>query len=64
LLALDEIMTTTLLAEDDVALRKQIRFSLENSYRVLEAGSRKESIERLKRNVIDIVILFLFYNPA
>jgi len=63
-LTLDEIMTTILLVEDDVALRKQIRFSLESSYSVLEAGNRKESIERLKSNVIDIVILFLFYNPA
>ena len=60
---MDEIMTTILLVEDDVALRKQIRFSLESSYDVLEAGNRKESIERLKSNVIDIVILDLGLPP-
>jgi DNA-binding NtrC family response regulator len=60
---MDEVMITILLVEDDVALRKQIRFSLESSYSVLEAGNRKESIERLKSNAIDIVILDLGLPP-
>jgi two-component system response regulator RegA len=60
---MDEVMFTILLVEDDVALRKQIRFSLESSYIVLEAGNRKESIERLKSDAIDIVILDLGLPP-
>ena len=56
-------MVSILLIEDDIALRKQIRFSLENIYSIFEAGNRKETLEALKANKIDIVILDLGLPP-
>jgi DNA-binding NtrC family response regulator len=56
-------MVSILLIEDDIALRKQIRFSLENIYSIFEAGNRKEALEALKANKIDIAILDLGLPP-
>src|SRR5271157_1277780 len=56
-------MVSILLIEDDIALRKQIRFSLENIYSIFEAGNRKEAIDALKANKIDITILDLGLPP-
>jgi two-component system response regulator RegA len=57
-------MPTILLVEDDIALRKQIRFSLEGDFSVLEAENRKEAAELLKSHPIDVVILDLGLPPS
>jgi two-component system, response regulator RegA len=56
-------MVSILLIEDDVALRKQIRFFLENTHSIFEAGNKKEAFDALKTNKIDIVILDLGLPP-
>ena len=56
-------MVSILLIEDDIALRKQIRFFLENTFSIFEAGNQKEAFEALKTNKIDIVILDLGLPP-
>jgi DNA-binding NtrC family response regulator len=56
-------MIKILLVEDDKALRKQIRFSLESAYSVVEAGNQKEAVDALKLNKVDIVILDLGLPP-
>jgi len=53
-----------LLVEDDMALRKQIRFSLEGDFSILEAENRKEATELLKSHPIDVVILDLGLPPS
>lgn len=59
----DTHIRNILLVEDDIALRKQIRFSLEKDFNVFEAKDRKEAIEIEKENNIDIVILDLGLPP-
>jgi len=56
-------MVLILLVEDDTALRKQIRFSLESVYSIFEAGNRKDAVDILKTNKIDVVILDLGLPP-
>ena len=56
-------MVSILLIEDDIALRKQIRFFLENTFSIFEAGNQKDAIDALKTNKIDIVILDLGLPP-
>ncbi|MEN6317705.1 MAG: response regulator [Syntrophaceae bacterium] len=56
-------MVSILLVEDDAALRKQICFSLENTFRIVEAANQKEAIDALKNNKIDIVILDMGLPP-
>jgi len=56
-------MVSILLVEDDAALRKQICFSLENAFRIVEAANQKEAIDALKNNKIDIVILDMGLPP-
>ena len=56
-------MVSILLVEDDAALRKQICFSLESAFSIVEAGNQKEAIDALKSNKIDIVILDLGLPP-
>jgi len=56
-------MVSILIVEDDVALRKQIRFLLENKFSVFEAATRQEALDALKSNRIDIVILDLGLPP-
>jgi len=56
-------MVSILLIEDDIALRKQIRFFLENTFSIFEAGNQKEAFDALKTNKIDIVILDLGLPP-
>jgi two-component system, response regulator RegA len=60
---MNPIMASMLLVEDDVALRKQILFSLENTFTVLEAANRNDAIKQLKNNQIDVVILDLGLPP-
>jgi DNA-binding NtrC family response regulator len=56
-------MVSILLVEDDAALRKQIRFSLEGAYSVFEAGNRQEATDALKAGRMDVVILDLGLPP-
>jgi two-component system response regulator RegA len=56
-------MVSILLVEDDAALRKQIRFSLENTYSIFEAANRKDAVDALRTNKIDIAILDLGLPP-
>ncbi|MCX5845282.1 MAG: response regulator [Deltaproteobacteria bacterium] len=56
-------MVSILLVEDDTALRKQICFSLESAFSIVEAGNQKEAIDALKNNKIDVVILDLGLPP-
>jgi two-component system response regulator RegA len=60
---MDDMMAAILLVEDDIALRKQIRFSLEGNFAILEAATRNDAIELLKNNLIDVVILDLGLPP-
>lgn len=53
-----------MLVEDDMALRKQIRFSLEGEFSILEAENRREATELLKSHPIDVVILDLGLPPS
>ncbi|MEE9165623.1 MAG: response regulator [Nitrospinota bacterium] len=57
-------MKNILLVEDDIALRKQICFSLEKDFNIFEAKNRKETIAALKKNNIDIVLLDLGLPPS
>ncbi|HVO66408.1 MAG TPA: response regulator [Syntrophales bacterium] len=56
-------MVSILLVEDDAALRKQIRFSLESAFNIFEADNRKDAVDALKINKIDVVILDLGLPP-
>lgn len=53
-----------LLIEDDTTLRKQVRFSLEKKYSILEAGSRSEAIDVLKGSAVDVAVLDLGLPPS
>ena len=57
-------MKKVLLVEDDIALRKQIRFSLEKDFNVFESQNRKETVAILKDIEIDIVLLDLGLPPS
>ena len=57
-------MKKILLVEDDIALRKQIRFSLEKDFNVFESQNRKETVAILKDIEIDIVLLDLGLPPS
>ena len=57
-------MKNILLVEDDIALRKQVCFSLEKNFNVFEAKNRRETIAVLKKNNIDIVLLDLGLPPS
>ncbi len=54
---------TILIVEDDVPLRKQLRFSFERSYNVLEASLRIEAERTLKKGCVDVAIIDLGLPP-
>jgi two-component system response regulator RegA len=56
-------MVSVLLVEDDIALRKQIRFSLENRFRLFEAGDKNDALDALHNHLLDIMILDLGLPP-
>jgi DNA-binding NtrC family response regulator len=56
-------MVSVLLVEDDIALRKQIRFSLEDRFQLFEAGDRNTARDELHNHPIDIMILDLGLPP-
>lgn len=55
--------TSILIVDDDDALRKQVRFSLEERFHVSEAGDRREAFNKLEEGRIDIVLLDLGLPP-
>lgn len=56
-------METILLTEDDVALRAQMRFALEERFEVLEAGNVMKAINLLNSHNITLAILDLGLPP-
>lgn len=56
-------METILLTEDDVALRAQMRFALEERFEVLEAGDVRKAINLLNKHDITLAILDLGLPP-
>ncbi len=56
-------METILLTEDDVALRAQMRFALEERFEVVEAGDVRKSVNLLNKHDITIAILDLGLPP-
>jgi len=56
-------MIKIILIEDDEALRKQLRFTLESKNDVYEAGNRIEAIQSLREAMPDIAILDLGLPP-
>jgi two-component system response regulator RegA len=56
-------MENILLVEDDVALRTQTRFALEEKFAIFEAAGVQEGVNLLNAHEIDIVILDLGLPP-
>jgi two-component system, response regulator RegA len=56
-------LARVLLVEDDLALRKQLRFSLENRFSLFEADAKREALEILEHQPIDVAILDLGLPP-
>jgi len=56
-------MSKIILIEDDEALRKQLRFSLESSHEISEAGNRLQAIDMLKSAPHDIAVVDLGLPP-
>jgi len=56
--------TTILLVEDDQSVRRGLRWSLGEGYRLLEAGTRAEAAELLEREKVDVVLSDLRLPPA
>ena len=56
-------METILLAEDDIALRAQMRFALEERFKTVEAGNVVEAIDLLNRHDVAIAIIDLGLPP-
>ena len=56
--------TTILLVEDDQSVRRGLRWSLGEGYRLLEAGTRMEAAELLEREKVDVVLSDLRLPPA
>ncbi len=56
-------METILLTEDDVALRAQMRFALEERFEVVEAGNVQKAVNLLNKHDITLAILDLGLPP-
>ncbi|HJU56388.1 MAG TPA: sigma-54 dependent transcriptional regulator [Pyrinomonadaceae bacterium] len=56
--------TTILVVDDDPAIRSGLRWSFNECYRVLEAGTRAEAVELLHRERVDVVLSDLRLPPA
>ncbi len=54
---------TVLVVDDDRTLRRQLRWALDEKFRVLEAGTRAEAVEQLQENSIDVVLCDLQLPP-
>ena len=56
-------METILLTEDDVALRAQMRFALEERFQILEAGNVQKAVNLLNTEKITLTVLDLGLPP-
>ncbi|HEY0377329.1 MAG TPA: sigma-54 dependent transcriptional regulator [Pyrinomonadaceae bacterium] len=56
--------TTILVVDDDPAIRSGLRWTFNECYRVLEAGTRAEAVEFLHRERVDVVLSDLRLPPA
>src|SRR5215212_8836958 len=56
--------TTILVVDDDPAVRSGLRWTFNECYRVLEAGTRAEAVEFLHRERVDVVLSDLRLPPA
>ncbi|HVF26738.1 MAG TPA: sigma-54 dependent transcriptional regulator [Pyrinomonadaceae bacterium] len=54
---------TVLVVDDDRVLRRQLHWALGEGHRVLEAETRAEAVEQLKRESIDVVLCDLHLPP-
>ena len=54
---------TVLVVDDDESVRRQLLWSLNSDYRVLEAASRKEAVRILQQDQVDVVISDLCLPP-
>src|SRR5215213_574371 len=59
-----EQKTTVLVVDDDRLLRRQLHWALAERHRVLEAETRAEAVDLLKRERVDVVISDLHLPPA
>ena len=59
-----EQKTTVLVVDDDRLLRRQLRWALVDQHRVLEAETRGEAVDLIKREHVDVVISDLNLPPA
>ena len=59
----DSDKQTILVVDDHEGIRKQLYWALEESYRVLEAGSRVEALAHLEHESIDVVLCDLHLPP-
>ncbi|MCA1593926.1 MAG: sigma-54 dependent transcriptional regulator [Acidobacteria bacterium] len=58
-----EQKTTVLVVDDDRPLRRQLRWALADSHRVLEAETRAEAVEQLQCERVDVVLCDLHLPP-
>ena len=59
-----ETKPTVLVVEDDLSVRRGLFWALDEHYRVLEASSRKEAVDLLAREAIDVVLSDLHLPPS
>jgi DNA-binding NtrC family response regulator len=60
----DEPRQTVLVIDDHESIRKQLYWTLEENYRVLEADSRRAALALLDREPVDVVLCDLRMPPA
>lgn len=54
---------TVLVVDDDETVRRQLFWTLDDEYRVLEAATRDEAIKQLQQELIDVVLCDLHLPP-
>ncbi|HEX8846486.1 MAG TPA: sigma-54 dependent transcriptional regulator [Pyrinomonadaceae bacterium] len=59
-----QIKRTILVVDDDRSVRNGLRWAFLENYRVLEAGTRAEAVEKLGRERVDVVLSDLRLPPA
>jgi DNA-binding NtrC family response regulator len=55
---------TVLVVDDERAVRRQLYWALNEEFRVLEAGTREEALEKLHQEKVDVVLTDLRLPPA
>src|SRR5918911_864211 len=55
---------TILVVDDDTNVRRGLRWAFGEDYRVLEAGTRAEAVEQLRREPVEVVLGDLRLPPA